>query len=92
MAYSYIKPRRVTLTATTATAVNPPFDCKNVEIGNATPDDLRVYEDPNDATTYFVVPAGYAKTLSLKDAAFRNKETAFYLYAVQAGTAVLIWS
>lgn len=86
-----VKPRRVTLAANVATSVTPPVVCQLVEIGNATPDDLRVYEDPTDDTTYFVVPSGFAKPLDLSQHRFDPTAIAFYLKAVQAGTAVLIW-
>jgi hypothetical protein len=83
-------PRRITLAAGIAQAVYAPKACNKVLIGNASPDDLRVYEDPNDAATYFVVAAGYEKVLE-QLIPFNPAAPTFYLYGVQAGTAVLIW-
>lgn len=80
----------MSLTALTATVVYPPINCRAVEIGNATPDDLRVYRDPTTAD-YFIVPSGFNKPIDLKTARFSSDVPAFYLYALQAGTAVLNW-
>jgi hypothetical protein len=85
------RPRRVALSANVATAVSPPNACTQVLIGNATADDLKVYEDPNDETTYFVVAAGYEKQIKLPNHRFDPTSVAFYLKAAQAGTAVIIW-
>ena len=84
------RPRRVTLTANVAQAVTPPSACIGVEIGNATPDDLKVYEDPSDESSYFVIAAGYAKVLAALTP-FDPLWPAFYLKASQNGTVVLIW-
>lgn len=84
------KPRRVTLAAGVALGVQPPHGCRRVLIGNATADDLKVYEDPTDDTTYFVVAAGYEKSLEISHN-FDPSQVAFYLKATQAGVAVLIW-
>lgn len=85
------KPRRIALLANVATAVSPPGCCQVVEIGNATPDDVKVYEDPTDESTYLVIVSGYAKLIDLKQHRFRPDEVAFYLKAAQAGTVVLLW-
>lgn len=84
------QPQRVALLAGVATSVVPPYACKNVKIGNAGIDDLKVYGgDPTDDTKYFVIPGGFEKPC--ENAAFVEGQVAFYLKPVQDGTAVLIW-
>lgn len=90
MAWTF-KPRRVAVVAGVALAVKPPAHARIVKIGNATPDDLKVYEDPNDESTYFVIAAGYEKEIDVKGYRFDPLQTAFHLKPVQSGTAVLIW-
>lgn len=83
-----IRPRRVALTASVALAITPPAQGHRiVAIGNATADDLRVYEDPNDDTTYFVIAAGDEKDVEIHS----GTSIAFYLKAAASGTAILIW-
>jgi len=86
-----LHPRRVALQAGVATPVYPPSGVRGIYIGNATPDDLRVYEDPNDDTTYFIVAAGYEHPPIVMSVCFDPSLIAFYLKATQAGSAVLIW-
>lgn len=87
------RPRRVSLSAGVSTAVYPPTACRCVLIGNATPDDLLVYDpdDPGTGTFYFIVAAGYEKAINLNRDRFEPNRLAFNLKAVQAGTAVLVW-
>lgn len=83
--------RRQAVTAGTSTPIVPPVAARIVKIGNASPDDLKVYSTSADETTYFIVSAGYEKEIDLKQYRFDTNGVAFYLKAVQDGTAVLIW-
>ena len=85
--------RRVTLVANVALAITPPSSSSGVKIGNGTADDLRVYSDPNDDLTYFVIAAGFEKEMGDTNTYFRFDpyKIAFHLKALASGTAVLIW-
>lgn len=82
---------RVSLTAAVSRAIKPPVAAHEVEIGNAGTDDLKVYTTDADESTYFVISAGYAKTIDLRQARFDPNNIACYLKSSVDATAVLIW-
>lgn len=84
--------QRVTLAAGVSTPVIPPVAARTVEIGNASPDDLKVYSASGDEGTFFVITAGYAKGIDLNQFRFDPNLVAFHLKAVQDGVAVLVWA
>lgn len=89
--------KRMPLAAGVDTAIFPPYPCSAVTVGNATPDDLRVYTTLGDDTTYLGIASGYPYTFTLT--LFKNQlygpgdysSPAFWLRALQAGTIVLTW-
>lgn len=90
--YPQFVTQRAALAANVSVPCRPPFSARTVEIGNAGSDDLKVYSTDGDETSYFVVSAGYAKVIDLKQWRFDTQFYAFYLKSALSGTAVLIWT
>lgn len=90
---SSFKTRRIVLQAGVAQEVFPPGNAQHsVQIGNATQGDLRVYtEDPTDNEKYFIIVAGYERTIPAYNVNFSASRIAFWLKADVDGSAVLIW-
>jgi hypothetical protein len=86
------RPQQVATVAATQKAVQPPVNCRSVEIINTTPGDLTVQSDATDAGTSFVIVAGFSKTIDTHTRGFDPNFVAFYLTAAAGGTVVLIWS
>jgi hypothetical protein len=91
MSFLTFRTQRTTLASGVSTPVKPPVAAHEVEIGNAGSDDIKVYSTDADEATYFVIAAGYAKVIDLRQARFDPNQVAFYLKCAVDGTAVLIW-
>lgn len=85
------KTQRVSLLAGVSTPVRPPISARQVEIGNASGDDVKVYSENGDEATYFVVSAGYAKQVDLFQHRYDSYQVAFYLKSAIDGVVVLVW-
>lgn len=82
---------RVALLAGISKPIYPPIAAHSLEIGNAGADDIKVYSTDADESTYFVITAGYARVLDLKQFRFAPDTVACYLKCAVDATAVLVW-
>lgn len=80
------------LAAGVITALIPPYRCARLQIGNATPDDLRVYSQLADNTQYEVVVAGTWSNPYHCDGENQFSPSQFlYANAIAGGTVRLRW-
>ena len=86
--------KRIALLAGVQTEVYPPMTCQSVTIANGTAGDLRVISQL-DGTQYLVVASNFERVIWLPQPTsgqFRRGMIGFWLYADQAGTAILMWA
>ena len=86
--------QRVPLLALTQTEILAPMTCQSVTIANGTAGDLRVISQL-DGTQYLVVASNFERVIWLPQPTsgqFRRGMIGFWLYADQAGTAILMWA
>ncbi len=82
---------RTTLVAGTTTEIRAARDCQRVSIGNATPDDLKVYTIKDDETAQMKITAGYWEDFELQRTSFLKEQIAFWVNAVVGGDVVVKW-
>lgn len=83
--------QRIVLVAGEVRAIYPPMACRTVDVGNATPDILKVQRIPGDDANGFYVQPGYARPMTMDGTAYDPTAIAFYLNPIADGTVELIW-
>lgn len=88
-----LKVQRVQLAAGSVVGIVPPAVAHKVTVGNATADDLRLYDQNQDLTQYVVVGSGFERELKSDDGRhlFNPNAVAFYVNAIAGGSVVLQW-
>lgn len=98
MASNYpVDPRQVALVAGVAKAIVPVQQSRKVKVVNSTSEELDIYADPTDVTSFLRIAAGQSEIFEAGMGApsvgmFRPGVAAFYALCAVDGTVTLIWT
>lgn len=80
------------LAAGVVTPLVPPYRCARLQIGNATPDDLRIYSQNLDLAQYEIVIAGtWSNPFQVDGDNQFSPSQVLYANAIAGGTVRLRW-